>query len=262
MPEMIRGRSVTFIVETHLGYDRPDQFVTPEWIDFRLDWFHRFTVKSLQNQTFKPAAIFVQCGERHRPRLEAYHWSPDVTICWFNGQEEYAKIDTDYLVTTRIDSDDLFHRDCLAEVRSRVRFSNKREVLAWKTRIVWDYINGYVTNDHSRPSVPFFTHVFPRAIYKSWPLMLSQHFIPQGIGGAGDHTAMPLSRNRVCVVKHGWNHSVLKFGKTWPVLKTKADVEAHELMLKQRNPEVKLYFGKEIIAKTLEPFGVTLEMIP
>lgn len=253
---------VTHIVETYLAYDRPTQNVTPEWVDFRLDWFHRYTLKSLLNQTFKDFRIFVQCGERHRPRIEAYPWSQDVTVCFGQGQAEYAKIDSDYLAITRIDSDDLFHRENIAEVHENLRLSRRREVLCWKTRIVWDYVNGFITNNHRRPTSPFFTHIFQKAIYRNWTLFAGQHFLAHGSGGAGDVTAYPLKPGRVCVVKHGWNNSVLKRGQTWPVLKTPAEVEKFQAGLELKNPGVKVCFDRAVIARTLDPFAVTPEMIP
>lgn len=255
--------TVAHIVETYLAYDRPTQLVSPEWVDFRLDWFHRYTLQSLLNQTFRDFKIFVQCGERHRARLEAYPWSPAVTVCFGQGEAEYAKIDADYLAVTRIDSDDLFHRENIAEVRDNLTLDPRgRRTLCWKTRIVWDYVNGYVTNDHRRASSPFFTQIFPRSIYSQWPLFASQHFLAHDSGGAGDIEARPLSRRRVVVVKHGWNHSVLKRGQTWPVLKTPEDFAAHKKLLRQKNPDIILYFERDMIERTLEPFGVPAGLIP
>jgi len=254
--------SATFIVETFLAYDRPGQTVSPEWVDFRLDWFHRYTLRSLLNQTFRDFRIFVQCGERHRPRLEAYPWSGDVTVCFNRGRDEYARIDTDYLSVTRIDSDDLFHRDNMAEVRDNLIEAAGQRWLCWKTRMVWDVVNGYLTSDHKRPSSPFFTHIFPRKMYKDWNLFQARHFLAHGVSGAGDLWAKPLSRKRVVVVKHGWNHSVLKRGQVWPVVRGPAEMERHVGNLRKRNPELKFYFDREAIVGALEPFGVSREAMP
>ena len=254
--------NVTFIVETFLGYDRPDQFVTPEWVDFRLRWFHQYTLQSLLGQAFKDFRIFVQCGERHRARLEAYPWDPAVTVCFNRGHDEYAKIDTDYLSITRIDSDDLFHHGNMAEVRDNLILASARRVLCWKTRIVWDYVNGYLTSDHRRASSPFFTHIFPRSIYQNWPAFQAQHFLPHGVGGAGDLGAKALSRKRVCVVKHGWNHSVLKRGERWAIITTPVQMAAHVKNLRKKNPDLKFYFDRDTIIRALEPFSVTPGMIP
>src|SRR4030042_3115564 len=126
--------NVTFVVETFLAYDRPGQNVSPEWVNFRLDWFHKYTLQSLLGQTFKDFRIFVQCGERHRARLESYPWHPAVTVCFGQGREEYGNKNTDYLSITRIDSDDLFHRENMAEVRDNLILASGQRVLCWKTR--------------------------------------------------------------------------------------------------------------------------------
>lgn len=259
----VQGRSVQLVVETHIAYDRPTQRVTPEWVDFRLRFFHEYTLCSLLNQTLRGFDVFVQCGERHRTQLESFRWHPTVTVCWHNGRDEYARFDADYLAVTRIDSDDLFHRANMAEVLANVILGGKeRDVLCWKTRLVWDRLNRYIVTDHPRASSPFFTHVFPRRVYQDWPRFERLHFRAHGSGGAGDTTARPLSRNRVCVVKHGWNHSKLKRGQRWPEFATAAERQAHFRDIRQKYPAVDIIESRSAMERMLEAFGIAPEKIP
>jgi hypothetical protein len=255
--------SLTQVVETTIGYDRPTLQVSPEWIKFRLDFFHRYTLQSLLAQSRRDFRIFVQCGTRHRPLLEKYPWSTEVRVCFDNGRATYAEIDTDYLAITRIDSDDLFYRENLEEIRlAMTSFLDEREVLVYKTRIVWDMPNQFILSAHHRASSPFFTHIFPRKIYKNWSIFQKQHFRPHGSGGAGDREGRPLQDGRVCVIKHGQNISLLKRGKTWPIFITQEARLAAFAGYRARYPSLKIFDQREDIVRILADFGVREENIP
>jgi len=247
--------SVTFVVETFIGYDRTTWMPSPEWIKYRADFFHEYTLQSLRNQSFKDFKIFVQCGNRNKELLENYSWAPELSICFDHGKNHYEKINTDYISITRIDSDDLMHRDAMAEVRNNLIFSNRREVLVFFNWRAWNLLNGFIKKNHIRSSSPFFTHIFPASIYKNWKLFVSQHFRPHGSGGAGDRNGKRLSNHMICIIKHGQNTSNLKKGiKVNPLGK----IEYVELKKK---------FGDEIIDdpdemyEILKNFGIRREQI-
>lgn len=256
---MIRP-SCAHIVETFIGYDR-ETIVTPlSWVEWRSRFFELYTLRSLLNQTDQDFRIFVQIGERQRDFLEKFFFHPRLTICAEKGRSEYAKFDTDYIAITRIDSDDLFHRENIAEIKRSLRFSAKREVLVYKTRIVWDMINGYVISAHPRASSPFVTHIFPRSIYQNFERFKSEHFRSHGKDGAGDLTGIPLREGRVCVTKHGRNISLIKRAQSWPKFRTKEDFRAMEQRILKQYPFVKIHYGSSILP-ILSQFGMTEELI-
>jgi len=205
-------KNVAFIVEIQIGIDRDTWTPNPEWVRWRADFFHQYTLNSLKNQTFQDFQIFVQCGDRNRQMLESYDWDPAISPCFNWGRNRYEEIDTEYISITRIDSDDLFHKDTLAEIKENLILSDRREVLVFKRWLMWDMLNGFIKKNHIRSSSPFFTHIFPKAIYKNWELFSRFHFCPHGRGGAGDRLGKELSPHKVCIIRHGKNTNKLKYG--------------------------------------------------
>jgi len=248
--------TVEFIVETFFGYDRPGQFLSESWLIERFGIFERFTYRSLMNQSDRAFRIFVQIGDRNAELIRSFAWPTEIEICEKNGRKQYSEIDTRFISITRIDSDDLFHRDAIAEVKRKFGGAANRKVLCWKSRLVWDRVNGYLLPDHPRVSSPFFTHIFPKSIYRDWARFQKEHFRSHGRDGAGDREAISLDRKKVCVIKHGLNWSVLKRGQSWPVLRTEADFRAHLDNLRIKNPGLQMCRDPEVIAKVLDAFGV------
>jgi len=245
---------VRFVVETFLAYDRPTQTPSPEWVQFRLRWFVDHTLRSLRAQTWREFEIFVQTGERYRDLVNAFAWPDDVRVCRQRGREAYQEGlgRYDFLSMTRIDSDDLFRQDAMDEVRAAVLSRlpvKERTVLVFPARSVWDAMNGLIIGPHTRPSSPFFTHIFPYSMVADWPAFQAAHFCGHGSGGAGDRGAMHLSRDKVMVVKHGWNWSNLKRGKSWP--KKAADLEK----LQAQFPGVEVTCDPARIAAILSEYG-------
>lgn len=247
--------SITHIVETYIGYDRPTWTPDPEWVKWRADFFHEYTLRSLRNQSFKDFRIFVQCGNQNRKMLENYDWAPELSICFDNGKNHYDKIDTDYIAVSRLDSDDLMHRDTMQEIHDNLIFSNKREVLAFFNWRAWNLLDKFVKKNHIRSSSPFFTHVFPVSIYKNWKLFVSQHFRPHGSGGAGDRGGKKLSPYKICIIRHGRNTSHLKKGiEAKPMNK----IQLEEFKARWGD---EMIFNKDGMYEILKDFGMPKEMI-
>jgi len=248
-------KTVTHIVETYIGYDRPTWIPNPEWIKWRADFFHKYTLRSLRNQSFKDFRIFVQCGNRNREMIENYDWAPELSICFDNGKNQYDKIDTDYIATSRLDSDDLMHKDAMQEIHDNLIFSDRREVLAFFTWRAWNIQNNFIRKTHIRSSSPFFTHIFPRSIYKNWKLFMSQHFLAHGSGGAGDRGGKRLSEHKICITRHSQNTSHLKKGiQTHPM----NEIQLEEFKAKWGS---EMTFNKEEMYEILKDFGMPKEMI-
>lgn len=247
--------SVKFIVETHIGWDRKTWIPDPEWVRLRADFFHQYTLKSIKNQTFKDFEVFVQCGNRNKEMLKNYNWDPLVNLCFDRGEKRYTEMNTDYVSITRIDSDDLMHKDAMAEVKDNLIFSRKREVLVFFDWYAWNLLNHFIKRNHIRSSSPFFTHIFPKAVYKNWTLFNQLHCCGHGSGGAGDRGGKRLSGHMICITRHAHNTSNLKRG-----IKVSPHSEAEDAELKKK-------LGDEIIDDPdemfmiLKNFGIKREQI-
>lgn len=244
-------KSVTFIVQTFLDYDRKDEFAkftTPEWVEKRIEFFHEFTLKSLLSQSFQDFRIFVLCGERHRKVTENIQWHERVEVCYDNGQSKYAEIDTDYVSITRIDSDDLYHKDAMAEIKASLILTSKRECLIFRKCLVWHTINRYVGRHH-RTSPPFYTHIFPRKIYKDWARFETEHFMVHGQAGGRLPKTKELSKHRACVIKHDDNFSLIRRTLTPHVMSE----EERQIL---RVEEGGIVLNREEMVSILEDFSV------
>lgn len=260
----------TWIVEIFLNKDRigPDGNVTllpKEYVKSRIKFFQNYTFRSIINQTDKNFRVFIQTGNTWNNLMQSVSWHPNITLCYDGGEKEYKKIDTDYLSITRIDSDDLFYKDAIACVKTFARKNiNKEErtVLVFRENLVWDMVNGFIgphVKDFINPDLedikptirktnPFYTHIFPKKIYKDWGLFKSQHFVP--VGQAGEKTGITLPKNKICVTRHNQNWSALKRNIPTFVL---TPTQREKLMTNKY-----VVFNKEKITKILKEFGVKI----
>lgn len=245
-------KSVTFIIQSHLDWDRVNRMLTPEWVRYRLDFYHKFTLPSLLNQSFADFRIFVYCGQRHHDLTESYPWHERVEPCYNLGRSKLAAINTDYISITRIDSDDLMHRDAMAEIRDNINLADgkDRECLIFWQNLKWSIVNRLIGHDYMK-SGPFFTHVFPKRVYGNWPLYRSLHFLTHG---RASPNAKELSKHKICWVKHWQNDSLDKQG-----LKPKCLTEEERLELAATHSEVIL--DRDKIIEILKDFAVKEEDI-
>lgn len=246
--------TVTFAVHIFLDLDRPELILSPEWVKNRIALFHEFTLKSLLNQSFQGFRVMVLCGNRNDYITSEYPWHKRVSVHYGMGQEFYeSEVDTDYVVAFRLDSDDLLHRDAMAEIRD-VSLGVIQEgvgdgrCLIFRKNLCWDRVNRTLA-PHDRQAPPFFTHIYGRKQYKNWETWRTRFFIPHGRAGGRWGGTRELSERKVCVVRHNNNISLLRRGLTAPVL-NKNDRAA----LRAANDTVIL--DEAVIAKQLEPFGV------
>ena len=230
--------TITHVVQIFLDIERPNRDIynlnlSLDWVKKRIEFFNRFTLPSLLNQTFQDFRIFLICGNKHKAYTSKFKWNKRVEICYGKGKvgtivtdpgypkpglkvEEFEKIDTDYLIITRLDSDDLFHREAMAEVRDnaeRVLPADRRKCLAFKKYLIWDRRGKFIRPLHNKPSPPFIVHIFPKSIYKNYWNFASQHFLNHRFMGGGEPDTIELSADRVCVTKHGENISRIKKNK-------------------------------------------------
>ena len=219
---------------------------TSEWLRYRIRLFEEFTLRSLLNQSFQAFRIFLLCGERNRKIKDGHDWHPKVELCYDMGRSRYEEMEADYAVITRIDSDDLLHRDALAEIRDNLILSEKRECLIFLKHWLWNVPARFLMHRTYHTLVPpYFTHIFPRDIFKIWSEFDSQHNVGHGHAGGDLPETKILSPWKVCVVKHWANTGRIKRGKS---LKMKL------------NPEDSIR-NKDEIFNILEGFGIRRQQV-
>lgn len=251
----------THVVEIFL-WDRPTWEMTEDYLRYRLDFFHKYTLKSLLNQSIKNFHIFVQLGNKYKKITEAYPWHRRVTRCYDYGREYYSRIKTQFLIISRLDSDDIFHEGAIKAIRKKmILHPRKRIVLVFKKNICYDMINNCIV-PHRKSTSPFFTHIFPRRIYRRrWEIFSEQHFCEHGNHGAGDKEGIELPRNMVCVLKHGQNVSLLK--RNLPPFKLSGQQKKQLKIMGKSDFNLPAYdeaiWDEDKIAEILKDFGVEYE---
>jgi len=245
---------ITHIVEIFFSFDRPpgEAQLNPEWIKQRFRIFKKYTLPSLLNQSFQDFRIFAICGNRHKAITESLPWHPKVEVYHVQGEDRltnpkrmrpasmvagYDTIDTEHVAITRIDSDDLFHKDLMAEIKDSVFIDDKRSELIIKQYIIWDTLRHYIIYHVRAQSSPFFTHVFPRSIYKKWGDFIEQHYVNHRFASANLSTTKEIIGYKVCHIRHIQNISDIKKGST----------------IRWRGEKI---IDKEIITKALVDFGI------
>ena len=164
--------------------------------------------------------------------------------------KEFAEFDTDYIAITRVDSDDMMHREAMAEIifQTRYHLSDERTRLIFRKFWKWHMLDR-VLEQQNEASPPFYTHIFPRSIYKDWSRFRPQHFDNHRYLGAFGPPAFQLSANKICVCSHQENISRIKRGKPLKYMRS-----CDKRMLIKRNPGST--DKRSEIIKHLQPFQV------
>jgi len=222
--------NVTFVVEVFFSFDRPagEVQISPQWIYERFKIFQKYTMASLLNQSFDDFRIFVLCGKKHEAVTKSLPWHKKVEVYHVQGEKEssnpkrmrpaskvegYDSIDTDYVSITRINSDDLFHRDLMAEVRDSISPNGNVSALFMRRYVVWDILKDYITYREilSRCS-PHYTHVFHRSVFKNWDNFMGWHYVNHRFAVAGFPNKKEIPGWKACEVRHGFNISDIRRG--------------------------------------------------
>ena len=229
--------TVTHIINIFLDYDRPELILQPEWVKSRFEQFQATTLRSLLGQTFQDFRIWVYCGQRNKALTQSFDWHPRIERVYKDdGKTAMETVDTDFVAVTRIDSDDLMHREAMADVHNAMVYdATKRRVLIFKRNLAWNQNHNFI-GYHYRNAPPFFTHIFPKAIYRDFPEYLRQHFVFHGRSGARKPDTIELPIHRICVVKHQENISDIRnnrkpadvSGETMARLRAKGCIHAED----------------------------------
>ena len=223
-------KSVTFVVEVFFSFDRPPGEVqlTGDWVKERFEIFQKYTLVSLLKQSFKDFRIFVLCGKRHEAITKSLPWHKKVEVYHVEAEKEsskpkrmrpaskvegYDSIDTDYVSITRINSDDLFHRDLMAEIKKSIEFNRNASALFMRRYVVWDIMKHFIMYREilSRCS-PHYTHVFHRSIYKYWDSFIKWHYVNHRFAVADFSDTKEIDGWWACEVRHAFNISDIRRG--------------------------------------------------
>lgn len=273
------GNGIKHIVQVFLDIERPSGIVlTEEFVNYRLEFFLKYTYDSLMNQTFKDFEIWLICGRRHRDitgclkcdekRLRVIYpvavhsdltdvvgdtftispsWRKKPTL----KIKEFGEQDADYLAITRIDSDDLLHRTAMyeiAEMSAGMTRSqpDERSRLIFREYIYWDMINHFISFQRWE-NPPFYTHVFPKDIYHNWDRLQREHFNSHRFMGGGREIG--LTPNKVLVTYHEQNIARIKRGRS---LNNWTQTRLDEF----KNKGFPIEYNPSIMSKYLKEFGV------
>lgn len=236
-------------VEKILGVSKQDFAIklrSAKWTKKRIRFFRNYTLKSLLNQSFDHFRIFLFCGHRFRAITENFDFGTDrVERIYDFGQRAYQEIEADRVSIMRIDSDDLFHRNMMEEVRKIVS-KDGRKMFSARRLIQWNILRNFVT-DIKIPVSPFTNHIFPKTIYKDFDLLRKHQF--------GGYRSAPelLPERHVCIIRHRAN-------VTWPrINKDPASDRYKREEMAKRN---RIILGRMEIVKELKPFGIPAEYVP
>jgi len=143
-----------------------------EWWLHRLSIYEHFCLASLRNQTNKNFVILmtvehvpVKFQEKIKEILSksglTYIFRVAETTTLAESLKEYAN-DYDIVYSTRIDSDDMLHKDAIAEIQTHA-FA-MRQALLFQKGYCYDCRNNKLRH-YFMPSPPFSTIMYPMAIY-------------------------------------------------------------------------------------------------
>jgi len=212
------------------------------WTKKRLRIFKNYTLRSLLNQSFDDFRIFLFCGRRFRKITESFDLGTDrVERIYDYGLRVYQEIEADRVSIMRIDSDDLFHRNMMEEIRKLVIKGEK--VFSARRLIQWNILHNFIT-DIKIPVSPFTNHVLPKAAYKDFEILQRRQF--QGYRMAPEL----LPHRHVCIIRHRQN-------VTWPRIHKDPGSQRYlkEEMAKRNN----IIRNPSEIIKILANFGIKNE---
>ncbi|GAG54197.1 unnamed protein product, partial [marine sediment metagenome] len=220
------NKLVRHIVQVYFDIESPFGLIlSRDFIEYRYSFFKKYTYASLMNQTFKDFEIWLLCGHRYREFTSTINLdnvkviyskkidvsedafivsSKDMTWRSKKEYEEFSRLNDDYIVLSNINSDDLYHKDAMAEVAAVTKRIVKskptvRKRMLFRNCIYWDTLNHFILFKRRMNSV-FFTHIFPKSMYRNWNILRDEHFYKHRFMGKEDD--IELSSNKVLVTKH------------------------------------------------------------
>jgi hypothetical protein len=212
-----------FIHIIHSDFTRNVRHKPPEWWPYRLKILENFTLASLKNQTEKDFyyVMYLRRGTSSTGMIFPDECLPLLknildrsglrySIIYEDAEEEIGvKIMKDfpeakYVYATRIDSDDMFHRDAVKEIQSH-EFGWRR-ALVYQKGYYYDCVNKQMRDIWS-VCPPFFTVIFPYAAYLTTETIEKYKDAPEGHDQIiHKMNSITLSENKFMVLIHGKNN--------------------------------------------------------
>ena len=126
----------------------------PRWLDYRLDIFQRYTLRSLTNQSDGVFRIWMICEKDSEdilmPKIEAAKKkNPMMTIVdfIFDEQAAYSQfVDNKKVIYfLKLDSDDMYHRDTVRKTREILGSLNNMPMLMFCNGYIYDIRTGRIS---------------------------------------------------------------------------------------------------------------------
>jgi len=195
---------VQHIISVLLDVERPSFKITQKWVEDRYQRFHETTLKSILEQTFQDFRLWIVASSKNPDRTGRLSWDARCELLHDSGAKALEELDADFVAITRIDSDDLMHKNAMQEVHDKLVLDSGvlRRCLVFRKNIQWSPLNCCI-GFHYRAGPPFHTHIFPRGLYKNFDMFSALHYVPHGNkAGSKSKDTIELSTHKICVVKH------------------------------------------------------------
>ena len=267
-------RQIQHIVQIFLDIERPSRVdLKREWVQNRIEFFNKFTLRSLLNQSNQAFKIYLICGRRHKELTSSIPFHNRVTVIYPDGDpsewacltqspnlpdripttwiKEYAETTFDYLAITRLDSDDMMSRHTMKEiigVSQNIMLRPERTRMIYRKFWKWHMMDRIMEHQNEK-SPPFYTHIFPKDVCQDWRRFGFLHFNNHRYVGGSNDNPLELSENMICVCNHQENISRIKRGKPLTYMRS-----CDRRLLIKKNPG-STDQRKDII-RILQPFGV------
>jgi len=226
---------------------------THDWWEYRLKILENYTIQSLRNQTnknFHYVIYLKQCfPEDLVSDLENILERSDLkhSIIYYDKEGDLEKrIRTEigeakYIYETRIDSDDLYHKEVVEEIQKH-EFSWRR-ALIYQSGYCYDCINKKMRH-HFMSCPPFLTIMYPYEIYLNFDKAVEYRNSPGGHDTIiRNMNPVILSDDRYIVLFHDQNNRSRYTERTEHKFRTIPETE-HENILKDFNINSNIYFEK------------------
>jgi len=230
-----------------------------EWVKYRLKLFHDYTLKSLLNQTDQDFEIWVFCGQCYKEYTSSYNWHPRVKVIHnrYEFFREYlVKSEEDYLTITRIDSDDMYHKDAIKVIKENlVKNPDDFTRMAFRRTYSWDRFSN-VMGKYFQSHPPQFVHTMPKKVYKNYDYFIKHH-LTKHVGGS--HGAKELPAYHFCETRHNESWTIRKrhlWSKTYKHTTINEDAKLRGLKSGKL-----LAIDKEGLYKILKDFGINKDQI-
>ncbi len=206
-------KNYKYIVFTRFDTHSASQY-DKDWLQYRLNIFKKYTLQSLLNQEYKDFAVWIRYCEDFKEDVKEFNnylrtLQIKFLFTYFkNGIDyetddlyDYVK-DSELVIETRIDSDDMYHKSALKEVISQT-LSEKQ---------IYTFQDGYLFQESTQrlfnykgSSAPFYTCVYPTSIFTDQKLKKEYYpFLPEA---ERFEELKKLSDNKYVVVVHDKNDS-------------------------------------------------------